>query len=52
MSLKIMMGASIAVLALTLSACDSGTSTKVEDAVKTSDVMVKSAKLGTFGIAG
>lgn len=51
MTLKTAMGASFAVLALTLTACDNSSNTKIKDAVKTTEVMQKKAVLGTFGIA-
>jgi len=49
MTLKKAMGASLAVLALTLVACDNTADTKIAEVVKT--VEAKPAILGTFGIA-
>lgn len=51
MTLKTMMGGSLAVLALTLSACNNAAETKTTEAVETATGQPTSAKLGTFGIA-
>ena len=51
MMLKTAMGASLAVLALTLSACKDTSETKAAPAVKTVEAEVSHAILGSFGIA-
>ncbi|MEP3655341.1 MAG: M13 family metallopeptidase [Litorimonas sp.] len=51
MTLKTAMGASFAVLALSLAACNNAAETKTDDAVKTVEATPKKAVLGTFGIA-
>ena len=56
MTLKMTMGASFAVLALTLAACNNAADIKITDAVKTAEVKATTVKaqkpvLGTFGIA-
>ena len=51
MTLKTAMGASFAVLALSLAACNNAADTKTDGAVKTVEATPKKAVLGTFGIA-
>ena len=51
MNLKLVMGASLAVLTLTLAACDSASDVNLDSAVKAVDAQSTAPILGTFGIA-